>query len=85
MKCEWCKYDFCWSCMNEEKHCLAKICWIPLCPRLPFNMCINFMITLLAILLAPLFMTLGPFIFAAIMALYEIPRKIVYSAYGYPR
>ena len=85
MKCEWCKFDFCWSCMNEESKCLAKICCIPLCPRLPFNLCINFMITLLAILLAPLFLTIGPFIAATVMALYEIPRKIVTSAYGYPR
>ena len=82
MKCEWCKFDFCWSCMNEERKCLAKICYIPLCPRLPFNLCINFMITLLAILLAPLFLILSPFLAAMYLALYEIPRKIITRIYG---
>ena len=82
MKCEWCKFDFCWSCMNEEKNCLAKACCIPLCPRLPFSMCINFMITLLGIILAPLFLTLGPIFIALFLGIYEVPRKIITKSYG---
>ena len=82
MKCEWCKFDFCWSCMAEEKKCLSKVCCLPLCPRLPFNMCANFSITLLAILLAPLFLTIFPFIAAIAWSVYVLPLKIISSAHG---
>ena len=75
MYCSRCKVYFCWSCMATDQECNGRFC-IPLCPRLPFALCINLLITIGAILLCPLVFTLGPIIAAIIAGLCTGPAEV---------
>ena len=74
MACLRCNYDFCWSCMSKEGSCEIK--GFPLCPRLPYSMCVNLLITLGAFLLAPIVLTLAPILAGIVFGLVEMPRQI---------
>ena len=86
MECLRCNYDFCWSCMSKEGSC--DINGFPLCPRLPFSMCANVTITIVAFLLAPIVLALGPLI-AVIGWIFILPYKVYqgnkYKFCGYRR
>ena len=74
MACLRCNYDFCWSCMSKEGSCAVG--GFPLCPRLPYSMCTNLTITLVAFLLAPLVLSLGPILVGIIYGIFVQPYHV---------
>lgn len=77
MKCPRCHVDFCWCCMGESENHNK---FYSLCPRLPFNLCVNILLVILGIIFMPLIFTLGPLGYAfygvgySIVVLYECFR-----------
>jgi len=57
MNCQRCHFDFCWCCMGKFS---THNRWYALCPKLPFSICVNIILVLLAIILMPVIFTLGP-------------------------
>ena len=57
MNCYRCNYDFCWCCMSKYR---GHNRWYSLCPSLPFSICANIILVLLAMIFMPLIFTLGP-------------------------
>ena len=88
MACLRCNYDFCWSCMSKEGSCVLCDA-LPICPRLPYSMCANLMITLAAFILAPIVLTLGPILAGLIYGMFFVPQWIYdkkkYDCCGYRR
>ena len=88
MACLRCNYDFCWSCMSKEDSCVLCNA-IPICPRLPYSMCTNLMITLVSFILAPIVLTLGPLLVGLIFGMIVVPQQIYakkkYDCCGYQR
>ena len=84
MYCARCKKSFCWCCMGtqEEKD---KRCWcgFPMCPMLPFNsLCTNLLLTLVAFIICPVVMAVGPFIYAVVIGIYYAPKYIIKHCSG---
>ena len=61
MHCERCNYDFCWCCMGQKNQHNK---WYALCPSLPFNICVNILLVMLAMIFMPVIFTVGPLIAA---------------------
>ena len=57
MNCFRCSHDFCWCCMGAYR---THNKWYSLCPSLPFSICVNIILVLLAMILMPLIFTLVP-------------------------
>ena len=57
MNCFRCHHDFCWCCMGQWRN---HNHWYSLCPKLPFSICVNILLVLLAMILMPAIFTLGP-------------------------
>ena len=48
MKCPRCQTSFCWCCMSKRDKNHNR--WYSLCPSLPFSLCVNIILVLLAII-----------------------------------
>ena len=57
MNCQRCHFDFCWCCMGNYR---THNRWFALCPNLPFSICVNIILVLLAMIFMPVIFTLGP-------------------------
>ena len=76
MHCTRCNTGFCWSCMETDKVHDSRCGGFAFCPRLPYSMCVNLLITVIAFILCPIFMILGPIIFSVYLSLYQVPREL---------
>ena len=60
MVCFRCKTNFCWSCMIPLDEHDKK--WYLKCPKLPYSMCTNILLTLLVIIFLPLLLLFVPLV-----------------------
>ena len=76
MNCTRCNTGFCWSCMETDEVHDSRCGGFAFCPRLPYSMCVNLLITVAAFLLCPIVMVLAPIIGALYLSLYQLPREL---------
>ena len=79
MNCARCRHSFCWCCMESNASHDARCCGtgFPMCPRLPFNsLCVNLLLTLVAFILCPAVMLIGPIVYALVCGLFMAPASL---------